>query len=140
MKKPKKTLKDLSRIEALLTKQTERSAKLLARRKAGEAENPVTSGYYARIAAHQATALTDLSEIVHLVETLTRQILEAEADKIARKKKAASALTVKAGPAVKVGAKPARKPTRKAPARKAASVKKASPSARRRAPAKAPSA
>jgi len=112
MKKPKKTLKELSRVESLLSRQTSRAAKLLARRKTGDAENPVTAGYYERIAAQQSVALTDLSEITHLIETLSRQIVEADAAKDARK----AAKTVKAS-------KP--KPATKASVAKA-SVEKAS--------------
>jgi hypothetical protein len=103
MKKPKKTLKELGRIEALLSKQTARSAKLLARRKAGEAENPVTSAYYDHIATQQAIALTDLSEIVHLCETLSRHVMEADAQRAVKK----AAKVAKAAPAKPV-ARPAR--------------------------------
>jgi hypothetical protein len=85
MKKPRKTLKDLERLEKLLSKQTSRSAKLLARRKGAETQDPVTAGYYDRIAAHHAATLADLSEIVHLTETLSRQIVEADAAKSTKK-------------------------------------------------------
>jgi hypothetical protein len=120
MKKPKKTLKELVRIEALLSKQTARSAKLLARRKAGEAENPVTSAYYDHIATQQAIALADLSEIVHLSESLSRHVMEADAERAAKKAAKAARMApakgaAKPGTAAKPAAlsKPAVKPASK---------------------------
>ena len=122
MKKPKKTLKELGRIEAVLSKQTSRSAKLLARRKTGEADNPVTSRYYDHMAEQQAVALADLSEIIHLGESLSRHVMEADAERAAKKAaKAARMAKAKtpAGPAraakplAKVAAKPASRPAAK---------------------------
>lgn len=126
MKKPKKTLKDLSRIEGLLSRQTSRAAKALARRKTGDAENPVTAGYYERIAAQQSVALTDLSEITHLIETLSRQIVEADAGKAAKK----AAKTPAKAPKLARDEKPAHdaKPAVKTPP-KAKSVKSSAPKA-----------
>lgn len=120
MKKPKKTLKDLGRVEGLLSRQTSRAAKLLARRKTGDAENPVTAGYYERIAAQQSVALTDLSEITHLIETLSRQIVEADAAKDARKSaKALKPSKPKPAPVTKPVAKvsPKASPAKSSPAK-----------------------
>jgi hypothetical protein len=120
MKKPKKTLKDLGRVEGLLSRQTSRAAKLLARRKTGDAENPVTAGYYERIAAQQSVALTDLSEITHLIETLSRQIVEADAAKDARKSaKALKPSKPKSAPVTKPVAKvsPKASPAKSSPAK-----------------------
>jgi len=149
MKKPKKTLKELGRIEAVLSKQTSRSAKLLARRKTGEAENPVTSRYYDHMAEQQAIALADLSEIVHLGESLSRHVMEADAERAAKKAaKAARMAKAKtpAGPAraakpvAKVAAKPASRPAAKVAAKaspaKPAAAKPAVKRPARRAPTK----
>lgn len=149
MKKPKKTLKELGRIEAVLSKQTSRSAKLLARRKTGEAENPVTSRYYDHMAEQQAIALADLSEIVHLGESLSRHVMEADAERAAKKAaKAARMAKAKtpAGPAraakpvAKVAAKPASRPATKVAAKaspaKPAAAKPAVKRPARRAPTK----
>jgi hypothetical protein len=147
MKKPKKTLKDLGRIEGLLARQTSRAAKLLARRKTGDAENPVTAGYYERIAKQQTVALTDLSEITHLIETLSRQIVEADAGKAA--KKAAKALKTskpKAAPAAKPAAntEPQANTAKASPAKaktaKASAAKRAPKAAASKAPVKRASA
>jgi hypothetical protein len=123
MKKPKKTLKDLGRVESLLSKQTSRAAKLLARRKTGDSENPVTAGYYERIAAQQSVALTDLSEITHLIETLSRQIVEADAAKDARK----AAKTTPKAPKPARAAKPDVKTAPKAKSAKVAAPKTSAP-------------
>ena len=149
MKKPKKTLKELGRIEAVLSKQTSRSAKLLARRKTGEAENPVTSRYYDHMAEQQAIALADLSEIVHLGESLSRHVMESDAERAAKKAaKAARMAKAKtaAGPAraakpvAKVAAKPASRPAAKVAAKaspaKPAAAKPAVKRPARRAPTK----
>ena len=148
MKKPKKTLKELGRIEAVLSKQTSRSAKLLARRKTGEAENPVTSRYYDHIAEQQAVALADLSEIVHLGESLSRHVMEADAERAAKKAaKAARMAQAKtparparaAKPVAKVAAKPASRPAAKRATKvtsKPAAAKPAVKRPARRAPAK----
>lgn len=85
MKKPKKTLKELSRLEKLLARQTARSAKLLARRSADEEENPVTAPIYARLAERHAAALGDHSEVVRLIEDAQRAIAQAQSEKAARK-------------------------------------------------------
>lgn len=138
MKKPKKTLKDLSRIESLLSRQTSRAAKALARRKTGDAENPVTAGYYERIAVQQSVALTDLSEITHLIETLSRQIVEADAGKAAKKAAKAPAKAPKPAPESKLApeSKPAAKAPPKAKSAKAIAAKASAPKATAR---KAPS-
>ncbi len=149
MKKPKKTLKELGRIEAVLSKQTSRSAKLLARRKTGEAENPVTSRYYDHMAEQQAIALADLSEIVHLGESLSRHVMEADAERAAKKAAKATRMAhakTAAGPAraakpvAKVAAKPASRPATKVAAKaspaKPAAAKPAVKRPARRAPTK----
>ena len=149
MKKPKKTLKELGRIEAVLSKQTSRSAKLLARRKTGEAENPVTSRYYDHMAEQQAIALADLSEIVHLGESLSRHVMEADAERAAKKAANATRMAhakTAAGPAraakpvAKVAAKPASRPATKVAAKaspaKPAAAKPAVKRPARRAPTK----
>ncbi|MDB5643440.1 MAG: hypothetical protein JWN07_2757 [Hyphomicrobiales bacterium] len=139
MKKPKKTLKELSRIEAVLSKQTARSAKLLARRKSGEEENPVTSGYYERIAAQHASAQADLSEIVHLSETLSRHVMEADAEKAAKKDaKAAKTAPRKTAAAKSAPAKPS--PAKSAPAKAAPAKTRASKPSAKPAKAAAPKA
>ena len=153
MKKPKKTLKELGRIEAVLSKQTSRSAKLLARRKKGEAENPVTSRYYDHMAEQQAIALADLSEIVHLGESLSRHVMEADAERAAKKAAKATRMAkakTPAGPAraakpvAKGAAKPASRPATKRATKVAAKPAAAKPAVAkpavkrpaRRAPAK----
>ena len=153
MKKPKKTLKELGRIEAVLSKQTSRSAKLLARRKTGEAENPVTSRYYDHMAEQQAIALADLSEIVHLGESLSRHVMEADAERAAKKAAKATRMAkakTPAGPAraakpvAKGAAKPASRPATKRATKVAAKPAAAKPAVAkpavkrqaRRAPAK----
>ena len=153
MKKPKKTLKELGRIEAVLSKQTSRSAKLLARRKTGEAENPVTSRYYDHMAEQQAIALADLSEIVHLGESLSRHVMEADAERAAKKAAKATRMAhakTAAGPAraakpvAKGAAKPASRPATKRATKVAAKPAAAKPAVAkpavkrpaRRAPAK----
>ncbi len=136
MKKPKKTLKELGRIEAVLSKQTSRSAKLLARRKTGEAENPVTSRYYDHMAEQQAIALADLSEIVHLGESLSRHVMEADAERAAKKAAKATRMAhakTAAGPAraakpvAKGAAKPASRPATKRATKVAAKPAAAKP-------------
>ena len=138
MKKPKKTLKELGRIEAVLSKQTSRSAKLLARRKTGEAENPVTSRYYDHMAEQQAIALADLSEIVHLGESLSRHVMEADAERAAKKAAKATRMAkakTPAGPAraakpvAKGAAKPASRPATKRATKVAAKASPAKPAA-----------
>ena len=149
MKKPKKTLKELGRIEAVLSKQTSRSAKLLARRKTGEADNPVTSRYYDHMADQQAVALADLSEIIHLRESLSRHVMEADAERAAKKAAKATRMAhakTAAGPAraakpvAKVAAKPASRPATKVAAKaspaKPAAAKPAVKRPARRAPTK----
>ena len=153
MKKPTKTLKELGRIEAVLSKQTSRSAKLLARRKTGEAENPVTSRYYDHMAEQQAIALADLSEIVHLGESLSRHVMEADAERAAKKAAKATRMAkakTPAGPAraakpvAKGAAKPASRPATKRATKVAAKPAAAKPAVAkpavkrpaRRAPAK----
>ena len=153
MKKPKKTLKELGRIEAVLSKQTSLSAKLLARRKSGEAENPVTSRYYDHMAEQQAIALADLSEIVHLGESLSRHVMEADAERAAKKAAKATRMAkakTPAGPAraakpvAKGAAKPASRPATKRATKVAAKPAAAKPAVAkpavtrpaRRAPAK----
>ena len=149
MKKPKKTLKELGRIEAVLSKQTSRSAKLLARRKTGEADNPVTSRYYDHMAEQQAVALADLSEIIHLGESLSRHVMEADAERAAKKAAKATRMAhakTAAGPAraakpvAKVAAKPASRPATKVAAKaspaKPAAAKPAVKRPARRAPTK----
>lgn len=91
MKKPKKTLKDLSRLEKLLSKQTARTAKLLSRRKSGDDENPAVTPFLDRIADRHAAALADLSEITRQSEAMGLQMVEADAAKAARKAYAKSA-------------------------------------------------
>jgi hypothetical protein len=91
MKKPKKTLKDLGRLEKLLAKQTARTAKLLSHRKSGDDENPALTPFYDRIADRHAAALADLSEITRQTEALGLQMVEADAAKAARKAYAKSA-------------------------------------------------
>lgn len=86
MKKPKKTLKDLLRLEALLTKQTERTEKLASRRRCkGDKDNPVTNVFHARLMSRQKSALDDLSEIRRLIEDVSLKAAEADEAKHAAK-------------------------------------------------------
>jgi hypothetical protein len=119
MKKPKKTLKELERLEAFLAKQAARAAKIMSKAKdeAGQA-NPVTAGYYERIDAALSVARADHTEILHLIETLKRKLEETQNAKAARKatvEKAPAAKPVVRRPAAK---KAARKSAVKKPAAK----------------------
>ena len=119
MKKPKKTLKDLTRLEAFLAKNISRSAKIMSKAKDEEGQaNPVTAAYYDRIGAAHAIARADHAEIVHLIETLTRKVEETQNAKAVRKATVVKAPAAK--PAVKRPAakKTARKSAVKKPAAK----------------------
>jgi hypothetical protein len=123
MKKPKKTLKDLTRLEAFLAKHISRSAKIMSKIKGEEAQaNPVTAGYYERIGAAHAIARADHAEIVHLIETLKRKAEETQNAKAVRK--ATIGKTRAAKPTVK---RPAPKKTaRKSAVKKTAAKRLAS--------------
>lgn len=128
MKKPKKTLKDLARLEAHLAKQTARTAKLLLRRKGSDHEaNPVTAGFYERIASAHAQALADHSDITHLIEDLSRKVAEAQEAKQAKAarvlSKAATPAPAEKGKRKSPAARPARKPAQKAAVPKASASK-----------------
>lgn len=119
MKKPKKTLKELERLEAFLAKQVARAAKIMSKAKneAGQA-NPVTAGYYERIAAALSVARADHAEIRHLIATLKRKLEETQGAKAVRK--ATAPKPVAKRPAVK-------KTTRKSAVKKPSAKRVARP-------------
>jgi hypothetical protein len=119
MKKPKKTLKELERLEAFLAKQASRSAKIMSKAKGEDGQaNPVTSGYYEHIDAALSIARADHAEIRHLIDTLKRKLEETQNAKAVRKATVGKARAAK--PAVKRPAakKTAPKSTVKKPAAK----------------------
>lgn len=131
MKKPKKTLKDLTRLEAFLAKYISRGAKIISKAKDEEGQaNPVTKGYYERIEAAQVIARADHAEILHLIETLKRKVEETQKAKAVRKATIGTARAAKPAakrPAVKKAGRKsaakkatAKRPTRKTPAQKSA--------------------
>jgi ribosomal protein L29 len=124
MKKPKKTRKDLARIETFLTKEKERLDRFEEKRHARQSVSPsIVLGFFQRMAERQALLLADLEAVrseIAKIETF----LAAPAEAVAPARDVAPAKR----PAPKASKKPARPavPAAAAPvAQKVAKVQRA---------------